>query len=162
MGPRRVRYAAASGVLSMRNVACHPRPMVTWLRSFGWLVRFLSVPPPFPLICLSLSSRLVSSSLVSLFRALALSLSLSKPPLPRFSLSLSLCLFFSPFFCLVFPKILFVARCTRSHHLHLSSGRVRSRTKDCSFLPLSLSLIFVRATMYYKNYDNIVSYIIFL
>lgn len=31
-----VRYAAACGVLSMRNVACHPRPMVTWLAgSFG-------------------------------------------------------------------------------------------------------------------------------
>lgn len=31
-----VRYAAACGVLSMRNVACHPRPVVTWLAgSYG-------------------------------------------------------------------------------------------------------------------------------
>lgn len=34
-----VRYAAACGVLSMRNVACHPRPIVTWLAgSFGILL----------------------------------------------------------------------------------------------------------------------------
>lgn len=167
MGPRRVRYAAASGVLSMRNVACHPRPVVTWSRSFGWLVRFLSVLPPCPLAVAlaSLSlflSLLVSSSLASLFRALALSLSSSKPPLPcllpSFLLFQSLSLSCFPSFCLVSPKICSSHVCntfaSSASFLRRSLRNVGSRffLPFVSLFPYSLCVL--RYIKGYHTWDN--------
>lgn len=105
----------------MRNVACHPRPVVTWSRSFGRLVRLLSVAPffsvslafsvslPIPLSSRFVSSRLVSSPLASLFHALALFLS-----------SLKSLLSFSPFpqiVCLTLHRV-------NLHHMHIFVPRI--------------------------------------
>lgn len=88
-----VRYVAACGVLSMRNVACHPRPVVTW--SPARSARLLSASSPFLAPSSSLPFLPSSSRRLSLFRALlssfnlrsfllllSLSFSFSSSPLP--------------------------------------------------------------------------------
>lgn len=127
-----VRYVAACGVLSMRNVACHPRPVVTWSPARSALGSSSShLSSVLPSLAHSYPLRLVSSLIISLCSA-PLSL-FSRPLTSAFLPSVFIILFlFSSFFPTAY-------RCMNYAH---TEEIIPSKDEELHFLLCLLSVVY--------------------